>query len=97
MGRVSASSMLMPGVARRCAGVGAVASIIDDGVDGLHYDYPDANSLAQAICALLTQPDSAARMGQAGLAKVRAQYTWDQVVGQIRALLSKVVHQQQVH
>jgi glycosyltransferase involved in cell wall biosynthesis len=69
------------------AGVGAVASIIEHGVDGLHYDYPQAESLAAAICALLTQPERALRMGQAGLAKVRARYTWDQMVAEIREVL----------
>ncbi len=72
--------------------VGAVASIIDHGVDGLHFAYPDAGSLAQAIRTLLTQPDAAARLGQAGLAKVRAHYTWDQVAAEIRAVLKHVIN-----
>lgn len=74
------------------AGVGAVASIIEHGVDGLHFAYPDAGSLAEACITLLKQPDKAAHMGQAGLAKVRAQYTWDQVVAQIRAVLYKLIN-----
>jgi glycosyltransferase involved in cell wall biosynthesis len=75
------------------ADVGAVAGIIDHGVDGLHYAYPHADSLAQAICTLLTQPAVAARMGEAGLAKVRARYTWEQVVAEIRAVLSRVINE----
>jgi glycosyltransferase involved in cell wall biosynthesis len=70
------------------AGVGAVASLIKHGVDGLHFDYPHAESLAAACITLLTQPDAAAGMGEAGLAKVRAHYSWDQVVAKIRAVLS---------
>jgi glycosyltransferase involved in cell wall biosynthesis len=77
------------------ANVGAVASIIEHGVDGLHFAYPDANSLAQAIRTLLTQPDAAVRMGQAGLAKVRARYTWDQVAAEIRAVLNEVIERRQ--
>jgi glycosyltransferase involved in cell wall biosynthesis len=73
------------------AGTGAVASIIDNGVDGLHFDYPHTESLAAACITLLTQPDRAARMGQAGLAKVHAQFTWDQVSAQIRAVLTSVI------
>jgi glycogen(starch) synthase len=73
------------------AGVGAVASLIDDGEDGLHFAYPHAESMATALITLLTQPDVAERMGQAGLAKVRANYTWDQVVGQLRALFIEVI------
>lgn len=72
------------------AGEGAVASIIDHGVDGLHFDYPQANSLAAACIELLRQPDTAARMGQAGLAKVRAHFTWEQAIANIRAILSQV-------
>jgi glycosyltransferase involved in cell wall biosynthesis len=74
------------------AGVGAVASIIEHGVDGLHFDYPHANSLAAACITLLTQPDAARRMGQAGLAKVRTHHTWDQVIAQIRAVLIRAVN-----
>lgn len=74
------------------AGSGAVGSIIEDGVDGLHFDYPSAESLASAAITLLTQPATATRMGQAGLAKVRAQYTWDQVVAQIRGVLIDAIH-----
>jgi glycosyltransferase involved in cell wall biosynthesis len=69
------------------AGVGAVASIIEHRVDGLHFDYPEAPSLAAAGISLLTQPDLAARMGEAGFAKVRARYTWQQIIAQIRAVL----------
>jgi glycosyltransferase involved in cell wall biosynthesis len=73
------------------AGIGAVATIIDNGVDGLHFDYPHAESLANACITLLTQPDMAARMGQAGLAKVRRYYTWDQVVAQMRAVFANAI------
>lgn len=69
------------------AGKGAVASIIDAGVDGLHFDYPHATSLADACITLLTQPDLATRLGQAGREKVQAHYTWDQVSAKIRAIL----------
>jgi glycosyltransferase involved in cell wall biosynthesis len=73
------------------AGVGAVAKIIDHGVDGLHFDYPHASSLAAACITLLSQPETAARMGQAGLAKVRTHYTWEKVTAQIRAILNDKV------
>ena len=72
------------------AGVGAVGGIIDHGVDGLHFDYPNAESLATACITLLTQPDLAVRLGEAGLAKVRTRYTWDHIVAEIRALLYQV-------
>jgi glycosyltransferase involved in cell wall biosynthesis len=69
------------------AGVGAVASIIAHGVDGLHFAYPQASALADACIRLLGQPAEAKRMGQAGLEKVRGQYTWERVIAQIRATL----------
>jgi glycosyltransferase involved in cell wall biosynthesis len=73
------------------AGVGAIASLIEHGTDGLHFTYPDATSLANACITLLTQPTLAATLGEAGLAKVRAHYTWDQVIAQIRAVMSRII------
>jgi glycosyltransferase involved in cell wall biosynthesis len=73
------------------AGVGAVASLIEHGKDGLHFAYPHATSLAQACLTLLTQPAVAAEMGAAGLAKVRAHYTWEQVIAQIRAIMTRTI------
>ena len=69
------------------AGEGAVASIIEQGVDGLHFDYPHAASLAAACINLLTHPDQAIRMGHAGRTKVQAHYTWKHVSAKIRAVL----------
>lgn len=73
------------------AGEGAVGSIIEHGTDGLHFAYPDAQSLAQASIALLTQPALASQMGAAGLAKVRLRYTWEKVSAQIRAVLLRTI------
>jgi glycosyltransferase involved in cell wall biosynthesis len=73
------------------AGEGAVGSIIEHGTDGLHFAYPDAQSLAQASITLLTQPALAAQMGAAGLAKVRSRYTWREVAAQIRAVLLRTI------
>jgi glycosyltransferase involved in cell wall biosynthesis len=73
------------------AGEGAVGSIIEHGTDGLHFAYPDAQSLAQASITLLTQPALAAQMGAAGLAKVRSRYTWREVAAQIHAVLLRTI------
>ncbi len=72
------------------AGVDAVGSLIEDGVDGLHFDYPDVASLAAAIRTLLSQPDLRSRLGQAGHAKVHAHYTWERVTAEVRAVLAEV-------
>jgi glycosyltransferase involved in cell wall biosynthesis len=72
------------------AGVNAVGSLIDDGVDGLHFRYPEAASLAAAIRTLLTQPELRRRLGIAGRAKVHAHYTWDGITAQVRDLLAEV-------
>jgi glycosyltransferase involved in cell wall biosynthesis len=71
------------------AGSEAVGSLIQDGVDGLHFDYPDPISLARAIRTLLAQPDLRTQLGQAGRAKVLAHYTWDRVAAQIRTILAQ--------
>ena len=77
------------------AGTGAVGSLINHGVDGLHYRYPDAVSLGQAIQTLLAQPDLRARLGQAGQAKVQAYYTWERVTAQVRAVYTEVIARRQ--
>jgi glycosyltransferase involved in cell wall biosynthesis len=69
---------------------GAVATLIDNGVDGLHFNYPHPQSLAEACITLLTQPDTAARMGQAGLEKVRTRYTWKEITKRLHALMQQI-------
>lgn len=73
------------------ARIGAVSSVIDEGVDGLLSTYGDIDDLARAINALLADPARRRRMGQAGRQKVLDRYTWDVVTRQLRDLYSQLV------
>ena len=66
------------------ANVGAVASLIAEGVDGRLFAPEDAGSLADAITEILGQPDAARMMGTAGKRKVHENYTWDAVTATVR-------------
>ena len=66
------------------ADVGAVASLITAGRDGLLFEYGRAASLAEAILALLANPGRRQAMGAAGRQKVQANYTWEIVTDRLR-------------
>lgn len=70
---------------------GAIAGVIDDGVDGLLTPYDDPASLAQALCSLLGDPARRARMGEAGRAKVAANYTWEIVTRRFREVYCEAI------
>ena len=73
---------------------GALASLIEEGHDGLLFDYPNAASLALTILTLLADPDRRQQMGAAGRAKVLAQFTWEKVTAQVRAVYEAVARGQ---
>jgi len=60
------------------APVPAVASLVRDGENGLLAE-PRAEPLARALLYLLSHPDEAAAMGEAGRRLVEARYTWDRI------------------
>ena len=62
-----------------------IASVVDDGVDGL-LSSQDPAELADRLCALLDDPLGAARMGAAGARKVAARYTWEAIAAQTDAV-----------
>ncbi len=62
----------LPVVATR---IGAIPSVVQDGVSGILVDPGDVGSLAAAILKLAREPELRTRMGAAGRQKVRAEYT----------------------
>lgn len=60
-----------PVVATRIAGI---PELVDDGVSGRIVPPGDATALAAAVCDILSAPDRAARMGEAGRHKVEAEF-----------------------
>jgi len=61
---------------KACIGaVGAAAEIIEDGVTGLVVDPGDPEQVLKAMVRLFREPETRERMGQAGAARVTAQFT----------------------
>mgnify|MGYP000431803874 CR=1 FL=1 len=69
---------------------GAVSSVVEQGIDGLLYEYPDPESLAQAILTLINNPSKRYEMGQAGRRKVQENFTWDIVTAKLRQVYEQV-------
>lgn len=59
--------------------VGGVQFSVVDGETGLLVPPKDPQALARALATLAAQPERARRMGEAGLARVRARFTWQGV------------------
>ena len=59
--------------------IGAVECVIDDGADGLLVPPEDPRATAEAIAALLSDPDRRRRMGEAGRAKTESRFTWERI------------------
>jgi glycogen synthase len=71
--------------------VGAVASVVRDGVDGLLVDPGDPRQLAAALERLLADPTERARLGAAGREAVVARHGWPAITRQVGALYSSLV------
>lgn len=69
----------------------AIASLIQHQRDGLLYDFPKPESLAQALLTLLDNPLLQIQIGQAGQAKVQHHYTWPHIADQYHSLYSHLV------
>jgi glycosyltransferase involved in cell wall biosynthesis len=65
----------------------AVPEIIDHGVTGLLVPPEDAARLADAMVQLLTQPELATRMGEAGKRRLEGHFTWPHVVERLELAL----------
>lgn len=62
--------------------VGGVPEIVLDGVTGLLVPGEDAAALAQALESLLADPQKARALGDAGRARVVAEFTWPRIADQ---------------
>jgi glycosyltransferase involved in cell wall biosynthesis len=71
---------------------GAIASVVDEGQDGLLFEFPQVSSLAQAIRTCLGNPSLRQQLGQSGRRKVNRQYTLAVVTAQVRGLYTRVIH-----
>ncbi len=72
------------------ANTGAVSSLIDEGKDGLLFEYGNADSLAEKVIALLGDKEKRRAMGVNGQKKALAKYSWEQVSNQLRSVYEEV-------
>jgi len=61
------------------ANAGGIPGLVENGRDGLLVEYGDIPALADAMERLLSEPNLAASLGEAGHAKTVSHYTWDAV------------------
>jgi glycosyltransferase involved in cell wall biosynthesis len=70
---------------------GGIVEVVDDGTTGILVPPADPAPLADAIVALLRDPDRRARMGEAGLARVREKFTVSRMVAGTRRVYEDVI------
>lgn len=88
-GRVLFEAMAS-GTAVVATSTGGTPEIVRDGVEGVLVPPRDAGALAEAIGALLADPGRRARLGEAGLARVRAEFTIERYVARTVAVYDDV-------
>ena len=71
--------------------IGAVCSLIDNGIDGLIFESDNHLSLAQKINLLLANPSLQKDMGVAGYKKVASSYQWNIVAGKFRQVYENAI------
>ena len=76
-----------PVVAARACGV---LEIIDDGKTGLLVAPGDAGALARALDHLLSSPEKARRLADAGQAEAKERFSLSRMLGEIEHLLREV-------
>lgn len=69
----------LPVVASRSGGI---VEIVADGETGLLVPPDDAAALAEALLALLRDPERRIRMGAAGRVRARDRFSWDRIAGE---------------
>jgi glycosyltransferase involved in cell wall biosynthesis len=73
------------------AQAGGVPEVIADGVDGYLIRFGDVPALAAHLRALIADPALAARLGQAGHAKVLREHTWGHKIDRLVQLYEQAV------
>lgn len=80
---LEAAACAKPAIAGTAGGTGAA---VVDGVTGYRVDGTDLPPLVDALSALLRDGDLANRLGQAGLARAREDFSWDSVAERTHVL-----------
>ncbi|HLI38944.1 MAG TPA: glycogen synthase [Streptosporangiaceae bacterium] len=78
------------GTAVAASAVGGIPEVVADGVTGLLVPPDDPAELADALNALVRDPDRAAAMGRAGRERAAAEFAWPAIAAQTAALYMEV-------
>jgi len=71
--------------------VGGIPDWLDDGVTGILAPEADSGAMGAAIAGLLADPQKAAALGEAGLARVRERFQPDQYLDRLMHILGEAV------
>lgn len=77
---IEAMMMKLPVVATR---VGGMQHTVVEGQTGFLVDAASPQSLARAICDVLTNPEAARKMGESGYARARERFSWKSVTDKL--------------
>jgi starch synthase len=72
--------------------IGGIPEVVRAGETGLLVPPGDPGQLAEALNALLRDPDRAQAMGQAGRKRAVAEFGWQAIAAQTAALYAKLVN-----
>jgi glycosyltransferase involved in cell wall biosynthesis len=73
-------------------GIGAISSVITDGVDGLLSKPGDVASLTEKIATLAADSNLRLKMGEAGYHKTATNYTWQVVTAKYRQVYQQAIN-----
>jgi len=71
--------------------VGGVPDMVQNGVNGLLYDWGDIGELASSISKILDDPELAVDLGEAGRITASERYRWSSVAERIEVIYSSVL------
>jgi glycosyltransferase involved in cell wall biosynthesis len=86
-----AAEAMASGAAVIASDGGALPELVADGETGLVVPAGDVDALAQALASLIADPARCRRMGEAGLARALAMFTWPQTAAATDALYGEVL------
>jgi len=76
---------------------GALPEVVEDGVSGLLVPPADSRALAAAISRLLNDSAFASRLGEAGVRRVAARFTWRRTAERTLALYRRIIEERATH
>jgi phosphatidylinositol alpha-1,6-mannosyltransferase len=71
---------------------GGTADAIVEGVTGLRVDGECIDAIAAAVIQLLTDQETARRMGAQGYRRIQEEFGWDAIVQRTRTIASTLLH-----